>query len=750
MKDSDSIAEYEKQVLDLLSAPNTQPMTRSEIARALEVEPKKRAPVRDAVRSLEAEGKLQRFKKSRYGLPVAAQQNQQLLSGVIRFPQPDRGRNAFLELDARSQKSLIKRGEIERIFVPARFTSTALNGDEVTASFHEGERPKWHKHVKRYREKINRPGEQRLEGRVKTIERRRRTRFVGTLRLQGEKFAHVVPDDLTIPKNFAVDVHDLPDGAQDEHKVLVQLLEWESPFSAPRGRVVKILGKAGDAGVDILSIIHRLDLPLEFPDEVTRAAEAVGETIDEAEIATREDWREALVYTIDPDDARDFDDAICVRKQEEGGWELAVFIADVAHYVRAGSPLDVEARRRGNSVYLVDRVIPMLPEKLSNGICSLIPNVDRLTHAVIMEFDLNGRRRKTRFAKTVIRSRQRFAYEEAFATLQQPRPAAENEIPNAVHDAWELASILRTQRMEHGSLDLDFPEIRVVLDEDGTPTELKQVVHDISHQLIEECMLAANEAVAEFTKNRGAASVYRVHEDPDHDKLFEFRELARSYEYEVGDLSLRSEIQQLLCAIRGTPEEHTLKIGLLKSLKRAAYSENPYGHYGLAKVNYTHFTSPIRRYADLVVHRVLERLATRPDEKRATPGLAELAEVAEHLSKTERTAAEAENESKLLKQFEYFLNIAKSQSRRTFIAVVTEILPRGMFVELKDYFLRGMIRRDDLPRRDIYLEPQSQRVLGASGKVLVTPGQEVEVLVRRVDIERKHLDFVFAKLPGGS
>jgi ribonuclease R len=742
LKDTDPIAEFEKLVLELLSAPNVQPMTRSEIARALAKDSKDRPTVRNAVRSLEASGKLQRFKKSRYGLPKEPhQKGRQLLRGTIRFADKKRGRNAFLELDGESRKAVIERGDIDRIFIPARFTGTALHGDEVSATFHEAEAPRWHKHVKKLRERMNRPAEQRLEGRVSKVDKRARTRFVGTLKLHREKFAHVVPDDPTIPINFSIEARDLPLDAADEQKVLVQMLEWDSPFKAPRGRVVKVLGNEGDPGVDILSIIHRHDLPLEFPDEILRAAKSVDETITEEEIASREDWRNALVFTIDPADARDFDDAICVRKNEDGSWELAVFIADVAHYVQPKSPLDVEARRRGNSVYLVDRVVPMLPEKLSNGICSLIPEADRLTHSVILEFDAGGHRKKSRFAKTVIRSKQRFAYEEAFEILQKPRPA-DDEIANAIHDGWELASILRTHRMANGSLDLDFPEVRVVLDETGKPIELKLVEHDESHQLVEEFMLAANEAIAELTKNRGAASIYRIHEDPDLDKLSEFRELALSYEYEVGDLSQRSEIQKLLRAIRGRPEEHNLTVGLLKSLKRAAYSEEPMGHYGLAKVNYTHFTSPIRRYADLVVHRVLERLATRTDEKRATPGLGELAEVAEHLSKTERTAADAENESKLLKQFEYFLNIANSGDRQTFVATVMEVLPKGVFVELRKYFLRGMIRRDDLPKGELYFNAKFQRVTNTQGAVVLSPGKEIEVIVRRVDIESKHLDLV--------
>ena len=719
-------------------------MTRSELARVLNVAPKDRTFLRKAVLGLEARGKLQRYKKARYGLPTKTDSGGlKTVTGVVRFPSPDKNRNAFLILDEKSRKLVDPSGETERVFVPQKFSNVALPGDRVRATIHQSAAPKWQKHVKRYREKMKRPGEQRAEARVQSIESRQRTKFVGTLRLH-KQFAHVEPDDSAVPKKFDVHKTKLPGGAKDGHKVLVKLEKWDSPFEAPKGRVIKILGMEGDAGVDILSIIHRHDLPLEFPDTVVAEAKAVEEKIDSEELEFREDWRDEDVVTIDPFDAKDFDDAICVKRLDSGGWELAVFIADVSHYVRPGSALDKEARRRGNSAYLVDRVIPMLPEELSNGICSLNPHVDRLTHAAILEFDAKGKRTKARFAKTVINSKQRFAYEEAFAILDDP---------NAVDDhglrrAWELASRLRELRMENGSLDLDFPEVKVILDETGKPIELRKVQHDTSHQLIEEFMLAANEAVAEFTKNSEAGGIYRIHEDPDVDKLFEFRELARAYKYDVGDLSLRSELQKLLRAIRGKTEEHQLKLGLLKSLKRAAYSEQPIGHYGLAKSNYTHFTSPIRRYADLVVHRVLEKKSTRPTVDFRLPRKTELTEVAEHLSTTERTAASAESESKLLKQFEFFLNIARGEERMEFEAIVTEVMPRGLFVELSDYFLRGMVKAEDLPRREYFFEPAMQRVTDSRGRTVVSAGQCIMVQVRRVDIDRKHLDFVLAKLPG--
>lgn len=735
-------------VLALFQSPKAHPMTRSEIARELGVAPKDRAALRVTIRELETMGKLEAHKGNRYGPPGPAKSpDRNTVTGTISFPNPDRSRNAWLDLDAASRQSLSRKGNFERLFVPARQSGAALQGDRVTATTHLAPLPVWQKHARGRGRGPAKAGENRLEAHVTGIVERKRTKFIGTLHVK-ERFAHVVPDDPLFGRDFKLE-GPMPPDSQDGFEVLVELLAWDNPFQAPRVKILKVFGKMGDPGVDVLAIIHRFDLPLDFPPAVREEAEEVSSTISAAELATREDWRERNVFTIDPFDAKDFDDAICVTKLEGGGWELGVFIADVAHYVTPGTAMDTEARKRGNSVYLVDRVIPMLPEALSNGICSLVPNEDRLTHAAIMEFDAKGHRKKVRFAKTVIRSRRRFAYEEAFERLESPRPTAivddETLFRNELHEAWTLAGKLRGLRMAHGSLDLDFPEVRVVLDDKGKPVELKQVIHDASHQLIEEFMLAANEAVAELSKNRGTPSIYRIHEDPDVDKLFEFRELARSYHYEIGDLTLRSELQALLKAIRGKPEEHALKIGLLKSLKRAAYSEQPLGHYGLAKVNYTHFTSPIRRYADLVVHRVLEKLATREGPAAPLPRIAQMAEIGEHLSETERTAAEAESESRLMKQFEYLMEIANRDTQTPFEAVVTEVGPKGIFLELTKFYLRGMIRQVDLPRNEYFVEPQMQRVRDMRGRIVMAPGQKILVFLRRVDLERKRLDFALAE-----
>lgn len=731
-------AELEKRIQQILEAPKAQPMTRSELARVLEVPSAERANLRLALRRLEERGVVALHKKSRYGVPRPVAVAGDSWVGTVEFPSPGKNRNGWVEVEAAGRATLKARVGKEALFFSERNSGTALPGDTVRFSVVQGPPPAWQRHVRKFREAPR----SRWEARIEEVVRRKRRHYVGTLHL-ARGYARVVPDEPAFHRDGEADAADLPPGAADRCKVVFELTAWTQALRAPKVKVVQVLGPTGAPGVDILSIIHRHDLPLDFPEPVLLEAAGAPLEVSPEEIRGREDWREAFVMTIDPFDARDFDDAICVRRLDHGGWELGVFIADVAHYVRAGGAVDREARKRGNSVYLVDRVIPMLPFHLSNGICSLNPQVDRLTHAVIMEFDARGRRTKARFAKAVIRSKRRFSYEEAFALLDQPaQGGAEGDAPfsRALHEAWDLAGRLRRLRMEHGSLDLDFPEVKVILNEVGEPVDVRLVVYDISHQLIEEFMLAANEAVAEFIKNRQAGAIYRVHEDPDPEKLFDFREMAAAYGHPVGDVTVRKELQKLLLGIRGKPEEHVLKLSLLKSLKRAVYSGEPSGHFGLAKLNYCHFTSPIRRYADLVVHRVLEKLATAPRDAGPLPKKPELADTAEHLSTTERTAAAAEQESKLLKQYEYLMRLMRENREVSFEAVVTEVLPRGAFVELQALQLRGMLKSADLPP-GYEMEARLQRITGPRGKIVARAGMILPVRVLRVDLERKHLDF---------
>lgn len=690
-------------------------------------------------------------KKSRYRRPGASSSGDIFL-GTIRFSPDRKRRNATFRPADPEASPIFRKMDRPAIFVPGRFTGTALDGDEVEAHLVRRGPPKWHKHSAKHRGRSYSEEEQ-WQAKITRVVKRSERNIVGTFHGKGARAA-VSPEDGRLPASFQL-VKVLPE-AKPGDVVAAKLVDWNDPHLPPRAEMIKVIGREDAPGVDILKVIHRYGLPLEFPPAVLAEADAIEEVIPDEELARREDWREKEVFTIDPEDARDFDDAISVTEEEDGNWELAVHIADVSHYVKPGSALDKEAKKRGNSVYLADRVIPMLPEKLSNGVCSLKPDVERLTHAAILRFDSSGKPIGARFASAVIRSHRRYTYEEAYALMMQSDDATEaiedsreKQLASHLKRAWRLGSLLRQRRFQKGALDLDFPEVRVVVDEKGRAVGVKRSLYDESHQLIEEFMLAANEAVAYETKNAPAPSVYRIHEDPDPGKLEEFADLARSFGHRVGDVTHRPELQKLLSAVRGKLEEHSVKIALLKSLKRAAYSKDPLGHYGLAKENYTHFTSPIRRYADLVVHRVLRSVLSKRKEPTApeipdkTPGLQEISDFAQHISKTERVAADAEMETQRLKMIEYLERILHEDPEATFEATIYEVRPIGAFLELNELLVRGMIRKDDLPRRDEYFFDRVRQQFKSrrSGPILGV-GRSLKVRLARVNREKGFLDFV--------
>jgi ribonuclease R len=603
----------------------------------------------------------------------------------------------------------------------------------------------------------------KVEGRVIRILERANDTVVGTLQRSKQDFFYVIPDDPRLQH----DVYVQPGAGRIGDKVVVKLEAWESRHVNPEGNILEVLGPAHAPGIDMLSIIRKHDLPERFPDEVEREAERIPETVPPEEIARREDLRGRFVVTIDPDDAKDFDDAIDVERTAQG-WRLGVHIADVSHYVRPGTALDTEARARGNSTYLADRVIPMLPERLSNGICSLKANVERLTFSAFIDFDAQGKIRGARFARTVIRSAARLTYRQALAILShQPVPPTPNyerggkvhlaaapvpldvtpHLRERVHTAWQLASLLRRNRFAAGSLDLDFPEVKVWLDDQGRATRLERMDNDISHQLIEECMLAANEVVARELKNRLVPAIYRIHEDPDPTRLADFREYAASYGFKAGDLTQRREVQKLLAATKGKPEEYAIRLQLLKSLKRAAYAPDPLGHYGLAKSHYTHFTSPIRRYADLAVHRALAMLpgAGAPSprvEKRGAGAPQLLGELAGHLSKTERTSADAERDSTLLKKMEFFQRQLDSRRPDEFRAIVVDVRSYGLLIELPDILLTGLIHVSALPGDFFAFDSTRLSFVGRKTRRVYKTGDELRVIVCRVDAYKRQVDFV--------
>jgi len=388
---------------------------------------------------------------------------------------------------------------------------------------------------------------------------------------------------------------------------------------------------------------------------------------------------------------------------------------------------------------------------LSNGVCSLNPGVDRLTHSVFIHFDKNGTAKSARFARSVIRSAHRLTYKQAYAILTA---APSDQLGERLHLAWELAALLRQRRFEHGALDLDFPEVKVWVDKEGHPVKLERVENDKSHQLIEEFMLVANEAVARELKKRAIPTIYRIHENPDPEKLAEYREFVLGFNYRVGDVTHRPELQRLLADIRGKPEEQALKVALLKSLKRARYSPQPLGHYGLAKANYLHFTSPIRRYADLVVHRALGRArspsapdgpAVRPSHKRElNPDMAQIASIAEHISVTERTAADAEVDAILMKKLEFFQRQLDARNPQIFRATIIDVRNYGLMVELPDALVTGLVHVSSLTD-DFYLfEPARRQLIGRRSRKRFSIGDEVSVFVARVDAFKRQVDFALA------
>jgi ribonuclease R len=750
-------------VLSLLKSAEYRPANKSEISRTLEVDTNERGNLRRILHELEDKGTIRQLSKGRY-----------ILRGS-KFDQPEKGNSnpksksnyvtGTIVFNAKGFAFVTPNGSKggkdsgTDIFIPERDTFTALPGDTVEVQVRESAPAKFLKHIKdeKARKRMQSRQSGRVEGRVRSIIERKTSSVIGTFCRRG-KFVYVQPDSPLLPQTLELDLnlHPLPEPPpKPGDKVVATLDKWTSPDVLPRGHIVRVLGPADAPGVDILSIFFKHGLPMEFPPEVIAEAAAIPEEPTAADFQNREDWRDRPVFTIDPHDAKDFDDAILVTPLANGSTELAVHIADVSHYVKPGTALDKEAKIRGNSVYLVDRVVPMLPEKLSNGVCSLKPNVDRLTRAAIIVFDRNGNISKVRFTPAIIHSQKRYSYEQAYEVMktfldpESPRPVGGDPFDGHLFDAWALASVLRKKRFANGSLDLEFPEVKVILDETGKPTELRRIEYDESHQMIEEFMLAANDAVARATKDAKKPSLYRIHEDPEPDRLLQYRELALSYGIQIGDLSNRKEVQKLLEKANGHRAEHAIKIGLLKSLKRAAYSSESVGHYGLAKVNYTHFTSPIRRYADLVVHRVLNKLTGHA--KDPTPNIVALTAIAEHISSTERTAAEAEIESSRLKHLEYFDNLVKENEDKdnppTFQAVIQEAKFNGLLVELSEFFIKGLIDVENFPYRNDkwYFESHRNQWTSIVPKTTYHAGDAITVRVARVDFERMWIHFAIVE-----
>ncbi len=697
------------QILKLLARKDYLPLQSSDLLRRLGLSPEQLPELESALATLEQSGQAARIKANRWVKPNAAD----LISGRIRINRQGKG---FLQPDDPA---------IREIVIPENATATALHEDRVLVR----------REVSAKGLRAGHPAAPDT-GTVLRVLQRRRSQIVGTLQ-RTTQFLYVVPDDPRMPKDIYVPApRDVGRPVQVGDKVVVELKEWQSRHTNPEGEIIEVLGAPDAEGVDMLSVLRQYDLPLHFPKEVLSQARSFGSDVPPAELEGRTDCRPHQVVTIDPDDAKDFDDAICLAREGHNQWRLWVHIADVSHYVKPASALDVEARKRGNSTYLVDRVIPMLPEALSNELCSLKPHVDRLTKCVEFLVSNDGRVIESKFYPAVIHSKHRYSYQQVFKILQE-KPVT--PLDRMLHHANALAQRIRRRRFQAGSLDLDFPERKIRLDDSGRVTRIEKVANDISHQLIEEFMLLANEAVASHLMGRRQPALYRIHEPPAELRLHDYREEVLSHNVPCGDLRRRHEVQKLLEHLGKIPIGEALKIGFLKSLMRARYATEPIGHYGLAKAKYTHFTSPIRRYADLVVHRALFQ--------QAHFGKNFLKETADHISDTERNSADAERDSKDVKLFAFLKAQLQSGRPEQYPALVTDVRNFGFFVDVPDLTMSGLVHLSSV-EDDFYLfDAARNHLIGRRSRRIIRLGDRVVVQVFKVDSFKKQVDFRLVEMP---
>lgn len=686
------------------------PMKLKELAILLQVPKEQRGELKAVMDALEAEGKVHVSQKGKY-LKGAGR----TLRGVYQAHPRGFG---FVTIE----------GETDDIFIPEKETNGALHGDTVeillTAS----------------------PEGKRKEGKIVKIAERGTAKIVGLYQVaKGKHYGFVIPDnqrflqDIFVPEERAK-------GAVDGHKVVVELTSYGSDNAKPEGKIVEILGHVNDPGVDIMSIVKSYDLPVEFPEKVINQAERVPEEVSDADMAGRKDLREWVMVTIDGEDAKDLDDAVSLTRTEDGkNWILGVHIADVANYVQERSALDREALHRGTSVYLADRVIPMLPHRLSNGICSLNAGVDRLAMSCIMTVDAKGDVIDHEICESVIRVNERMSYTSVKKILEdhdEEETMRYIDLVPMFEEMEQLAGILRNRRHQRGSIDFDFPESKIMLDEEGHPMEIRSYDRNVATKIIEDFMLLANETVAEEYYWREIPFVYRVHETPDEDKIKKLTILINNFGYSlhISDEVRPGQIQKLLAKIQGTPQETMISRLALRSMKQARYTPENDGHFGLAARYYTHFTSPIRRYPDLQIHRIIkDDLRGRMNEKKMEHYQTILPEVTRQASETERRAEEAERETIRLKKAEYM----EAHIGEVFEGVISGITNWGIYVELSNT-IEGLVHVANMYDDHYdYYEDRYEMVGEHTGKTYKL-GETVYVRVIDADCLTRTIDFEMA------
>ena len=627
-----------------------------------------------------------------------------------RFERRSNGKNFFVPDDD---------GNI--IYIPERNSKHAMNGDRVRVQLL----------AKRKRAET--------EGAVVEILEHKQTRFVGVLEVQ-KHFAFLVMDSKFLSNDIFVSKEDLL-GAKHGDKVVVEIVEWPAKANNPIGKVINVLGKPGDNDTEMHAILAQYDLPYSYPDNVSKMADLIPDTIDAKEIAKREDFRDVFTFTIDPKDAKDFDDAFSFKELSPNLWEVGVHIADVTHYVRKGDLIDKEAESRATSIYLVDRTIPMLPERLSNYICSLRPNEEKLCFSVIFNMNEKAEIKDFRIARTVIKSDSRLAYEDAQTVIE----TGKGDFSKEILILNSLAKQLRERRFADGAINFDRYEVKFNLDEKGKPLGVYFVEGKESNHLIEEFMLLANKTVAQVIGKvpkgkKAKAFVYRIHDVPDPEKLDNFNQFILRFGHKMKTSGSKADVAKslnsILDKVQGRPEENLIETIAIRTMSKAIYSTNNVGHYGLAFEYYTHFTSPIRRYPDMLVHRLLERYL----DGGKSVDQASLEDECKHSSDMEQIASNAERDSIKYKQVEFM----SDKLGKVYDGVISGVTEWGLYVEINENKCEGMIPMRELDDDFYEFDEKNYRLVGRRTKREYRLGQPVAIQVARANLERRQLDFVFA------
>ena len=702
--------ERKERILAFMHEDAYKPLLFDELVVVLDVPPEDVNAFRNILDELEEEGRIFKTRKNRYGVP----ERMNLVVGCLQGS--ERG-YAFVIPDDESMND---------IFIPADSINGAMHNDKVIA---------------RINKKITEG--RRAEGEIVRVVKRANNTVVGTFEMS-RYFGFVTPDNVKISGDIFVPKDEF-NGAKSGQKVVAEIVKWPEKRRNAEGRIIEILGDKDETGTDILSIIKAYGLSEDFPENVERQLRDIPDEITEDSIKNRRDLRNLRMVTIDGEDAKDLDDAVSIEKLADGKYRLGVHIADVSHYVSEGSPLDKEALKRGTSVYLVDRVIPMLPKKLSNGICSLNAGVDRLSFSVMMDIDSSGKVVDHEIFESVINVNERMTYTDVYKILEEDDEELKKRYSHLVEDfktMKELAVILRNRRMSRGSIDFDFAEAKIMLDDRGKPVDIKKYEYTIANRIIEEFMLICNETVAEYFYWANSPFVYRVHEDPDPEKIETLSEFVHNLGYHLKGANKihPGALQDLLDKVKGTKEELIVSTVMLRSLQKARYSHQNLGHFGLAAKYYCHFTSPIRRYPDLIIHRIMkEYLRGEMNDERENYLNEILPEISKQCSERERAAEEAERETEDLKKVEYM----KQREGDIFTGVISSVTSFGMFVQLENT-IEGLVRMSSMDD-DYYIYNEKQYCLvGERTRKTYRIGDTIDVILAKADVASRQIEFAIA------